>query len=131
MKDVFSALTSLKVWMVVCICFFLSACVTTQTKTEVVIQQKTVAVMIDPIYLADCDISPPIPTQEYLALGKDEREDSLTRQLIQKYHSLKKCNEDKRSIRELLKKQSVLLEEHNVKEAQRIEALKKELEKEK
>lgn len=115
-------------WMVF-LCLMLSACVTTQTKVAVVIQEKSVPVMIDAVYLSDCEMTPPMKTDEYLLMGKDEREDALTRQLIEKYQSLKKCTEDKRSIRRLLEKQAIILQEYNDKEAARIQTLKVELEK--
>ena len=87
---------------------------------RVVETEKLVLVSVSEIYLQDCeDVAPPSPA-EYMAKGVDEREDLLTRTVIQQYRALKNCTTDKRMLREDLAKQKAIVDKHNADEAARV-----------
>jgi hypothetical protein len=62
-------------------------------------------------------------------MSVDEREDHLTRLVIEQYKHTKNCTIDKRSIKTSLEKQKALINEYNAKEEKRVLEEKKALEK--
>lgn len=111
---------------VVMMVFTLASC--GHREVRVVESEKLVLLEPDAVYLNDCDYkSPPLPA-DYLSMGKDEREDAIIRTLSKQYSYTGECTIAKRSLRDLIAKQKIVIQQHNAKEDERVQALKKQLE---
>lgn len=107
----------------------LMACAAPVARIEVVQSQTLMLLEPEPQYLEDCgQVVPPDPAS-YKDLGADEREDALTRLLLQQMNLTQSCTQDKRSLRALIEKQRQLVNQHNAIEAKRVSTLKQTLEK--
>ena len=96
----------------------LSGCATTLTRaSSVAVQEKLTMVTIDETDLRDCKIEPMLKKSDFVAMGRDEREDFLTRTLIQQYKNTAVCTAEKRSIKKQLERQQAEIDAHNVKQA--------------
>lgn len=102
--------------------FVMTALITGCTPTKTVVIESTRAVLydVDPRYLQDCRRAAPPGVDYYLSLSSDEKEDSLTRTLIEQYRLVNDCTQDKRTLRKLLEEQKKKVEEYNQTEAARV-----------
>lgn len=117
----------LKIACISLLAFLLAGCET--IKVVVVEKNSWKTLSVDPVLLEDCVLEPPASRDAYLKMSMDEREDHLTRSLINQYVHTKNCTTDKRSIKTSLKKQQDLVDEYNAKEEKRVLEEKKALEK--
>ena len=117
----------LKIACISLLALFMAGCET--IKVVVVEKNSWKTVSVDPVLLEDCKIEPTVTRPEYLKMSMDEREDHLTRLVIEQYKHTKNCTTDKRSIKTSLEKQKALIDEYNDKEEKRVLEEKKALEK--
>ena len=96
----------------------LSGCATDMPRaTTVAVQETLTIVEVDPTYLQDCHVEPMLKPADYMKLGKDEREDFLTRLAIAHFKDLANCSADKRHLRALIEQQKGVIEKYNATQA--------------
>ena len=117
----------LKIACISLLATFLAGCET--IKVVVVEKNQWKTVSVDPVLLEDCKIEPLVTRPDYLRMSMDEREDHLTRVVIEQYRHTKNCTTDKRSIKTSLEKQKALIDNYNAEEEKRVLEKKKALEK--
>ena len=65
---------------------------------------------IDPRYLRDCTLVAPPDEEVYMKASMDEREDMLTRTIIDQHQATRECTNDKRAIRKVVETQKEYIE---------------------
>lgn len=116
-------------WAVIAlIAVLLAACSTPVPRVELIQSQTLMLVEPDPQYLGDCGLVVPPDRDTYKAMGSDERDDAMTRLLLQQMSLTQTCAQDKRSLRALVDKQRQIVNQHNAIEAERVSKLKQALE---
>ena len=96
----------------------LTGCATDMPRaTAVVVQEQLTVVDVDPTYLQDCAVEPMLKPEDYARLGRDEREDFLTRLVVAQYKDIALCTSDKRHLRTLIERQKAEIDRYNAKQA--------------
>lgn len=108
---------------------FLVGCETLPKPVHVLTLTTSVPVEINDNLLRDCRMVSPPDRQAFIQMTSDEREDALSRILLDQYQATSECTQDKVAIRKQLELQKAAIAAKNAKERERIEAKRKELSK--